>query len=241
MTERNEIAENIANVRRKISEASREAGRAEEPRLVAVSKTKPGSAIREAFAAGQRDFGENYVQELVEKAKELEDLTEIRWHFIGHVQTNKVKQLVTAPHLAVVETVDSEKVARVLEKEWSARGGGRGGRQLDVMIQVNTSGEGQKSGVEPTKVQGLIDVIRTSCPSLRLIGLMTIGESESGERDFAELVRCRQAVSGAASTTTTTLELSMGMSSDFQLATRMGSTNVRIGSLIFGTRVYSSK
>lgn len=230
------VAENIHTVNEHIKQVCAECGRTENPpRLVAVSKTKPLSAIQEAYGVGQRHFGENYVQELTEKSKALEAMTDIKWHFIGHLQSNKVKLVCKSTNLFVIETIDSEKVARLVNKEWAAHRADPG-KTLNVMIQVNTSGEEQKSGVPPSGIQALADVIRKECPALSLMGLMTIGESGNGDHDFGELRRCRDEIMKDPS-----LELSMGMSADYELAIKYGSTNVRVGSTIFGARFYPPK
>jgi len=208
-------------------------------RLVAVSKTKPIEALREAYDAGQRHFGENYVQELIDKAPQMPE--DVQWHFIGHLQSNKVAMLVKGcPSLACLETIDSEKLARTVDKAWLAAGYGR---QLRVMVQVNSSGEETKSGVDTSEVVDLCRIIVTECEGLELAGLMTIGAPDySGCRteDFERLHRCRQEVAAALSVDLATIELSMGMSSDYENAIREGSTSVRVGSSIFGSRIYAS-
>eukprot|EP00727_Mastigamoeba_balamuthi_P004413 m51a1_g13970 hypothetical protein (242) ;mRNA; f:988308-989087 len=225
-----EIASNLAEVRGRIAQAFAASGRSgPEPRLVAVSKTKSAASVRAAHAAGQRVFGENYVQELAAKAQELRDLEGVEWRFIGRMQSNKAKLLASVPNLRAVETVESLKHAKCLDKEFHAAG-----RTLEIMIQVNTSGEPQKGGLKPEEVPEAVKEIRETCSALRLTGLMTIGESGVGERDFGELVR----TAGLVAQQLAPCELSMGMSGDFELAVRMGSTSVRVGSLIFGARHY---
>lgn len=205
-------------------------------RLVAVSKTKPASAVAEAYEIGHRFFGENYVQELIDKAQNLP--SDIGWHFIGHLQSNKAKTLVrSVPNLAMVETVDTEKLARRLD-DASAES-----RQdpLPVMVQVNTSGEETKSGVEPgPQCVALARMIHEECNNLRLAGLMTIGMPDYSSRpeNFECLKRCRKDVADSLGISESSLELSMGMSGDFEQAIEMGSTNVRVGSTIFGAREY---
>lgn len=247
------VAHNLEEVRRRLHAACEACGRGDEPRLVAVSKTKPLAAVRAAYAAGQRDFGENYVQELAEKARLLAEETaaagadpmpELAWHFIGHLQTNKVRHVVAVPHLRVIETIDSERLAAAVEKEWvrhrSSPAGAHAPEQLCVMVQVNTSGEAQKSGVAPADAPALVRFVREHCPHLRLVGLMTIGEAAlaGGDpvHDFEALRACRDTLVRDPA-----LELSMGMSGDFEVAAQHGSTNVRVGSLIFGARIYPAK
>lgn len=221
------IAAALAKTRQRIVEAARAAGR--DPatvRLVAVSKTKPAAMIREAYAAGQRDFGENYAQELAEKAAALADLTELRWHFIGHLQSNKAK--VVAPLAAVVHTVDSASLAAELAKRAA-----RLARQLTVLVEVNVGGEAQKHGAPPAEVPALLDAIEAH-PELALRGLMTVppASHDAARAAFAELARLRDAHGGAARLP----ELSMGMSDDLEIAVASGATIVRIGSAIFGAR-----
>jgi len=205
-------------------------------RLVAVSKTKPASALQEAYDAGQRDFGENYVQELLEKAPILP--SDIRWHFIGHLQSNKAKALIEGvPSLAMVETVDTEKLASKLNT--AVEGAGRS--RLPVFVQVNTSGEESKYGIEPGEAcVELALYIAKNCPNLQLAGLMTIGMPDYTSRpeNFSCLSQCRKDVAEAVGMPESDLELSMGMSGDFEAAIEMGSTNVRVGSTIFGARNY---
>eukprot|EP00929_Paragymnodinium_shiwhaense_P000154 TRINITY_DN100397_c0_g1_i1.p1 TRINITY_DN100397_c0_g1~~TRINITY_DN100397_c0_g1_i1.p1 ORF type:complete len:288 (-),score=66.49 TRINITY_DN100397_c0_g1_i1:170-961(-) len=210
------------------------------PRLVAVSKTKPVEAIREAYEAGHRHFGENYVQEIVEKAPQLP--TDIKWHFIGHLQGNKVGMLLKGcPTLSCLETIDSEKLARAVNKAWLAQ---ESERKLLVMVQVNSSGEETKNGVDPQDVAGLCNVIATECAGLQLAGLMTIGAPDySGCRteDFETLMKCREEAAALLSVDVGALELSMGMSADYENAILEGSTSVRVGSSIFGARSYPAK
>ena len=195
--------------------------------LIVVSKTRPVEQIEALYHLGHRDFGENYVQELVAKAEELRrhDCTGIRWHFIGHLQTNKVKALIQ--HVYAVHTLDSEKLASDLSKRW--RGSGREG-MLPVFIEVNVDREKSKSGVLPESV---VDFAKSvgQLSELSLQGLMCIPNSEndmvglqSAFRDLRELeLRCRPWTQG---------KLSMGMSADFELAIQEGATHIRVGSAI---------
>jgi pyridoxal phosphate enzyme (YggS family) len=152
-----------------------------QPLLVAVSKTKPSEAIEHAYAAGARHFGENYVQELVDKASlpslSASVLPELRWHFIGHLQTNKCKMIAKIPQLALVESVDSEKLATALDKACASAGRPS---PLPVLIQVNTSGELSKYGCEPAATSKLFKHVLDSCPQLQPQGLMTIGRLADG-------------------------------------------------------------
>eukprot|EP00700_Malawimonas_jakobiformis_P003901 EC726839.1.p1 GENE.EC726839.1~~EC726839.1.p1 ORF type:complete len:242 (+),score=46.33 EC726839.1:90-815(+) len=225
-----EIARALAEVNRRILQAASAAVASHMPRLVAVSKLKPASDIQDAYNAGQRHFGENYVQELVSKASELP--ADIKWHFIGPLQSNKAKALVAVPNLFMVESVHSAKIASSLDKACAAIQRA----ELGVFVQVNTSGEDTKSGVEPQQCLALVQHVIGSCPRLRFKGLMTIGSPQTPEADFKVLVECRQTVSAALQLPVDAIELSMGMSDDFERAIAAGSTNVRVGSLIFGHR-----
>lgn len=207
----------------------------EQVRLVAVSKLKAAEMLVAAYEAGQRHFGENYVQEVLEKAPRLPQ--DVHWHFIGHLQSNKVNVLVKGcPGLVCVETVDTEKLAHALNKAVQARG--LPGK-LRVMVQVNTSSEESKSGVTPDGCLELCTLIFKDCDALELAGLMTIGAPDySGCRteDFQTLHRCRQEVAVALDLEPSSLELSMGMSNDYEQAIIEGSSSVRVGSAIFGAR-----
>ncbi len=194
-------------------------------RLVAVTKTHPASLVREAYVEGLRDFGENYAQELVEKAGVLADLTDLRWHFVGHLQRNKAKLLVG--RVALVHGADG---LRLLE-EIDRRGGG------DVLIEVNINmgEEPQKSGVAPSEVAALLDAAGKLART-HVRGLMCIpppGPSPEASRPpFRRLVELRDALGGARRLP----ELSMGMSDDFEAAIEEGATIVRVGTAIFGPR-----
>lgn len=204
------------------------------PLLVAASKTMPSSYLRALYDAGHRTFGENYVKEVVEKAPEMP--SDVDWHFIGHLQSNKVKELLTAaPSLAVVETVDTEKLAAKLNDGVMRY---RESRPLDVYIQVNTSGEETKSGVTPEEALSLAKFIITDCPLLRLTGLMTIGMPDytSKPENFICLAECREELQRQLELERQ-LELSMGMSGDYVNAIAMGSTVVRVGTSLFGARL----
>ncbi len=222
------IAEALAEVRARIDRAARAAGR--DPAavtLVAVSKTKPVEAIREAYAAGQRVFGENYAQELATKAEALSDL-DIAWHFIGHLQSNKAKLVARAAN--VTHTVDSPALAKVLGRRVASEGRA----PMPVLIEVNVSGEAQKHGAAASEIAEVMDAVRAE-PALVLRGLMTMPPADDlalAKKTFETLVSLRQLHGGAA----VLPELSMGMSSDFELAIACGATLVRVGSAVFGAR-----
>mmetsp|Transcript_30870 Transcript_30870/g.51082 ORF Transcript_30870/g.51082 Transcript_30870/m.51082 type:complete len:238 (+) Transcript_30870:55-768(+) len=203
--------------------------------LIAVSKTKPTQLLAAAYSAGQRDFGENYVQEVMQKAPELPE--DIRWHFIGHLQTNKVKDLLSVPSLQCIHTVDSLRLAKELQKRVVQL---RPHKPLDVFVQVNTSGEESKSGCTPDECAAFCFELQASCPDLRLQGLMCIGKYSADEGgsdvDFACLGSCRELVANALKLEPRSLALSMGMSHDFEAAVHAGATHVRVGSTIFGAR-----
>ena len=210
------------------------------PRLVAVSKTKPPEMIRAAYEGGQRHFGENYVKDLVEKSNHplLRDVPDICWHFIGHLQRNKCNQLVSVPCLWMIESIDSNKLATSLNLSWSKL---NHLHRLKVMVQVNTSEEESKHGCPVEGVVDLASHISTSCPQLELCGLMTIGKpkhdyTQGPNPDFQLMIDLRSRVASSIGVNEQELELSMGMSADFEEAIKAGSTNVRIGSTIFGTR-----
>jgi hypothetical protein len=189
--------------------------------LVAVSKTQPPGAIREAYAAGQRDFGENYAQEWRAKADALADLTDLRWHFIGGLQTNKAKYL--AGRVASVQTVDRLELARELSRRLAARGA-----RVKAFLEVNVAGEASKEGCAPADVPALAEAVR-ALPGLDLAGLMCVPPAEGDPRPHFRLLRTLRDRLGLA-------ELSMGMSGDWRLAVEEGATFVRIGTAIFGVR-----
>ena len=217
-------------------------------RLVAVSKLKPANDILALHQAphSHLHFGENYQQELLQKSLLLP--REIRWHFIGALQTNKCRPLAEQiPNLWCVESVDSQKKADQLEKGRSAlveKLPELKETPLRIFVQVNTSGEEEKSGVEPEDTGGLCSHVRERCPHLKLQGLMTIGAiarstglSEGKENeDFVKLKEIRDLVAEGLELDKSSLELSMGMSEDFESAIRCGSDEVRVGSTIFGER-----
>ncbi|KAL4965353.1 YggS family pyridoxal phosphate enzyme [Aspergillus stella-maris] len=218
------------------------------PRLVAVSKLKPASDILALHTppTTHLHFGENYLQELQEKARLLPPT--IKWHFIGGLQSNKCVSLARDTRaLWAVESVDSEKKASLLDKGWGDRKSDMGGEEkLRVFVQVNTSGEEAKSGVDPAQeVVGLCRFIREKCPRLKLQGVMTIGAiarskattPENENEDFICLKEAKDRVNKELVLEgEDALELSMGMSEDFEGAIVLGSDEVRVGTTIFGDR-----
>ena len=235
------IAERLARVREHIDRAAVDAGRSpEQVRLVAVSKTKPASAIREAHAAGQRDFGENYVQELVVKAEELQDLTDLRWHVIGRLQRNKTK--LALKFASVVHTVDSVRLVQDLSKRAAEQPVPEPRRlfaaddpRLPVLVEVNVAGEAQKAGCLPGELPGLLEAVERET-TLRVVGLMTMPphteDPEAARPFFDELARLRDRHGGPERLP----ELSMGMTHDLGPAISAGATIVRVGTAIFGVR-----
>jgi hypothetical protein len=222
------VAEGLAHVRDRIVRAATAVGRdPAEVRLIAVSKTKPAAAIREAYALGQRDFGENYAQELVQKAEELADLTELRWHFIGHLQSNKARFVVRVAHM--VHTVDGPSLARELGKRTAKEGR----EPLPVLVEVNVGGEPQKHGATAAELKDVLASVDAE-PALALRGLMTMppNDLEAARRAFEALASLRALHGGAKRLP----ELSMGMSDDLEIAVACGATLVRVGTAIFGGR-----
>jgi pyridoxal phosphate enzyme (YggS family) len=218
------VTEALSNVRATIELACRDAGRSpHEVRLLAVSKTKPIVAIREAYAAGQRDFGESYVQELVEKADALVDLADLRWHFIGHLQTNKAKLLAPRPNLGSV-AVSSARAAEALAKRRP-----EGLEPLRLFLEVNVSGEASKSGCALGDVSREADAIALLGGRVELAGLMTVPPEGA---DPTPVFRRLRAIAGERGLS----ELSMGMSHDLRIAIAEGATLVRVGTAIFGSR-----
>mmetsp|Transcript_10463 Transcript_10463/g.12000 ORF Transcript_10463/g.12000 Transcript_10463/m.12000 type:complete len:255 (+) Transcript_10463:98-862(+) len=233
------IAEALKAVRKRMSELVVNAGRSSENvRLVAVSKTKPKEMIMEAYDADQRHFGENYVQDFVEKAPHLP--LDIKWHFIGHLQSNKVKEVYKIPNLFMVETVDTKKLADVLNRRFPEDRK----EKLRVLVQVNTSGEESKSGVEPSSCSELVKHIVENCDKLLFSGLMTIGRlGDTSTECFETLAQCKEEVLKIDNlgVSSADFELSMGMSGDYDIAIAAGSTNIRVGSTIFGARAKKEK
>ncbi|TFF41284.1 YggS family pyridoxal phosphate-dependent enzyme [Pseudomonas sp. RIT623] len=222
------LADNISAIARRIDSAARAAGR--DPasvQLLAVSKTKPASAIREAYTAGLRDVGENYLQEALTKQQALSDLPLI-WHFIGPIQSNKTKAI--AEHFDWVHSVDRLKIAQRLSEQRPADLA-----PLNICLQVNVSGEDSKSGCAPAELPALAQAVK-ALPGLCLRGLMAIPEPTEDraeqEAAFATLRQLQAQLDLGLDT------LSMGMSHDLEAAIAQGATWVRIGTALFGARDY---
>ncbi|MCA1178245.1 MULTISPECIES: YggS family pyridoxal phosphate-dependent enzyme [unclassified Pantoea] len=227
------IEHNLQQVRERIAAAAARCGRApEEITLLAVSKTKPASAVAEAIAAGQQAFGENYVQEGVEKVAELAAHPELQWHFIGPLQSNKSR--LVAENFAWCHTVDRERIAQRLNDQ----------RPdvlppLNVLIQVNISDENSKSGIMLEAIPALAAQI-AALPRLRLRGLMAIPAPEAEyERQLAVCKQMANAFNALKQDYPDVDTLSLGMSDDIDAAIAAGSTMVRIGTAVFGARDYA--
>jgi hypothetical protein len=225
------IAERLQEIGEEIRTAAVRAGRKPDGvRLVAVSKTRPAADVTAAFQAGQVIFGENYVQEFVGKAQEVSEPVE--WHFIGHLQSNKVRQI--AGLVSMIHSLDRLSLAEEISRQW-----GRIGKVCDVLVQVNISGEATKSGTTAENALGMVrDIARL--PNIRIKGLMTMppffDDPEAARPCFAELKRLSELIAGEGIAGVEMKELSMGMSGDFDAAIVEGATLVRIGTAIFGER-----
>ena len=227
------IAENLRIIRGRIADAALRAGRDPEAvRLVAVSKTKPAAAIAEAWESGQAVFGENYVQELVAKSAELPE--GISWHFIGNLQSNKVRQI--AGLVEMIHSVDRISLAQEIDRQWGALG-----RSCDILIQVNISHEATKGGTSSAELLTLVQEVAV-LPNLRVKGLMTMppffDDPEAARPYFKALRELAGEVEAAGIAGVEMRELSMGMSGDFEAAIAEGATLVRVGSALFGEREY---
>lgn len=226
------IAENIREILGNIEAAQQRSPRAaQQVHLLAVSKTKPIEAVREAWAAGQTWFGENRVQELVPKQEALSDA---QWHLIGHLQTNKVKYIIGKT--ALIHSLDNMGLADEIEKRSAAKG-----VITDCLVQVNIAEEEQKSGLFVPELDSFIDAMAER-PHIRIMGLMTIGPVVEDPEDirpvFAELRRLFERQKARELPFAQMQWLSMGMSHDYHIAVEEGANIVRVGSSIFGARQY---
>ncbi|HZA50177.1 MAG TPA: YggS family pyridoxal phosphate-dependent enzyme [Myxococcaceae bacterium] len=221
------VAESLAAIRARIESACRRAGRSpSDVSLLAVSKLQPVALVREAYAAGQRDFGENYAQELRDKAAELSDLAEVRWHAIGPLQSNKAKYV--AASAFAFHALDRLDVARELSRR-------RRGEPLRCFLEINLAGEETKGGVSAADAPKLADAVRT-LPNLDLVGVMTLPPASTdaeSSRPWFRMLRELAARVGVA-------ELSMGTTFDYEIAVEEGATCVRVGTAIFGERPLKS-
>jgi len=229
------VAENLARVRQRIADAARRGGRRpEDVALMAVTKTFPPEIIRDAYAAGQRMFGENRVQEFAEKAPSLTDLPGIEFHLIGHLQSNKAAK--AAQIFAGIDSVDSLHLAEKLNA--AAK---NNAKRLPVLIEINVGGEAAKSGVTPDSPA--LQALLAAAPRLEHLefrGLMSIPpfteDPESGRPYFRALRQLRDQIASRKLPAVSMEVLSMGMSHDFEIAIEEGSTCVRVGTAIFGPR-----
>ena len=224
------VADHIRRVRERIAEACVRASR--DPAgvtLVAVSKTKSAAAVEQAWQAGQRVFGENYVQEMLAKQESLGHLEGLAWHFIGRLQRNKVRHILG--RVALIQTVDSVRLADEIEKRAAARD-----LRVDVLIEVNVGGEDQKAGAAEEEAREVMEFVRAS-PHLSLRGVMAIppfeDDPEESRKWFVMLREIRERLGGEKILP----EISMGMTADYEAAVEEGATMVRVGTAIFGERL----
>ena len=222
----------IQKIEQQIREAAIKAGRAPEAvRLVAVSKIKPAEMVKEAMQAGQRIFGENYIQEAVAKVEEIGD-PGIEWHFIGHLQSKKAKY--AAGVFALIHSVDTLKLAKEIDKHAEKKG-----TVQEILIQVNTSDEESKSGATEDSVTELVRDV-AALDHVAIKGLMTMpaffDDPEGARPYFRQLRRIKERIESLAIPGVEMKELSIGMSGDFEVAIEEGATLVRVGTAIFGAR-----
>lgn len=227
------ITENLEQVRKNIDEACRMAGRdPKEVTLIAVSKTKPVSMLKEAYDAGARCFGENKVQEIMDKHPQLPE--DIQWHMIGHLQRNKVKYIVDK--VSMIHSVDSLRLAQTIEQEAAKHN-----VCVPVLLEVNVAQEESKFGLKMDEVLPLIETI-ADFPHIKVQGLMTIApyvENAEDNRDFFRQLKKLSVDIEAKNINNVSMSvLSMGMTGDYQVAVQEGATMVRVGTGIFGERNY---
>ena len=228
------VADNYAEVLSIVNETTKNCKRAlNEVTLIAVSKTKPVTLLQEVYNAGARDFGENKVQEIMAKYDKLPN--DIRWHMIGHLQTNKVKYI--ADKVYMIHSVDTEKLAAVISKEAL-----KVGRVIPILVEVNVAGEDSKYGIKPNDCESFIRTIH-SLPGIAIKGLMTIAPFvENGEENreyFRALKQLSVDIMQKNIDNVSMDFLSMGMSGDYETAIEEGANLVRVGTKIFGERDYS--
>lgn len=226
------IAAQLAAIRARIAAAAGRSGR--DPaaiRLLAVSKTQPAAAVEEAAAAGQTLFGENYVQEFTAKAGAVQ--APVEWHFIGSLQSNKVKYL--AGRVALIHSVDRLSLAEEIERQW-----GKLGRRAEVLLEVNLAGESSKGGAAEAETVQLLRAV-AALPHLQVRGLMLLppllDDPEAVRPYFMRLRRLAEQLNALGLPQVQMAELSMGMSHDFEVAIEEGATLVRVGTAIFGSRL----
>lgn len=227
------LKRNIENVLRRIEEAAKRSNRkSEEIKLIAVSKNVEPERINLAFELGLRDFGENRVQELLKKIDLVNP--EVKFHMIGHLQTNKVKYLIDK--VETIQSIDSIKLAKEIDKRF-----GEKNKKINALIQIHTAEEETKFGLNPEELETFL-IEAKNLENVNFIGLMTIGTLTDDEKEirrcFSTLRKLRENYSHFKSENIDLRELSMGMTSDFEIAIEEGSTIVRIGTAIFGERKY---
>lgn len=227
------LAANVETIRQRVARACGSVGRSpDEITIVAVAKTFPADHVREATRAGVHDIGENYVQELLRK-REVLAAEDIRWHFVGHLQSNKARHIV--PWVTAIHAVDSVDLAREIDRRAA-----QVGRLVDVFIEVNTTGESSKFGISARDTPGFLRALE-KFEHLRLSGLMTIGpflpDPEGSRPMFRALRILRDELAGTGQHNVDLRHLSMGMTGDFEVAIQEGATIIRIGTAIFGPRV----
>ncbi len=227
------IQENLKQVQENIREACKRAGRnAEEVHLISVSKTKPVEMLREAYNAGSKDFGENKVQEMCDKVPLLP--TDIRWHMIGHLQTNKIKYIIDKAYR--IHSVDSLHLAEAVSREAVKHN-----VPANILLEVNVAEEESKFGVHTDEVMNLVQAV-SKLPNIQIKGLMTIApfvENPEENRQYFRILRQLAVdISRKSIDNVTMNELSMGMTGDYQIAVEEGATWVRVGTGIFGERNY---
>lgn len=225
------IASNLDDVRARIEAACARSGRdPKEVTLIAVSKTKPLEDLKDAYAAGSRDFGENKVQEIVSKAPEMPE--DARFHMIGHLQRNKVKQVLK--HVVMIHSVDSVRLAEQIQEEAAKEG-----LHVDVLLEVNVAKEESKFGFTPEEVEAAVQVIK-DFPNIHICGLMTIApfveNPEENRPVFQKLYQLAVDIKSKNIDNVTMGVLSMGMTGDYEVAVEEGATMIRVGTGIFGAR-----
>ena len=228
----NAIAARLSEIRARIADAATRAGRSpSDVLLIAVSKTFPIDAVRAAFAAGQRDFGENRVQEALQKIDASADM-DIRWHLIGHLQSNKARK--AAERVALIHSIDSVDLLQKVDAAAVAAG-----RRLRVLVQVDLAGEATKHGAPPETLSAIFAAAR-HCTAADVVGLMLLPPFAENPEDarpwFTRLRDQRDRLLDSGVPATMLKELSMGMSHDFEAAIEEGATMIRVGTAIFGAR-----
>ena len=233
------IYDNYCSVRDQVDQAALKAGRdPKDVKLIAVSKTKPLSMIEELYQHGVRAFGENHVQELEEKQLAAPQ-KDIEWHFIGHLQRNKVKKLLSL-NVSLIHSVDSLALAKTIEKEAAKQG-----RSVSILVELNIGKEESKMGAYPDTAVDLVKAISQECPHLLVKGLMCVAPAMDDEEKvrpyFAKMRQLKEEIGALGLDRVDMKELSMGMSGDYHAAIAEGATMVRVGTAIFGARDYSKK